>query len=66
LNPQLLEVKDEVSRGENGTFGQVSGIASYHDRKGGPAIDVRFTFSFTRSSKEDHWLLINAFAAPIG
>jgi hypothetical protein len=48
----------------SGTVGQVSGTANYQDKEAEPKITaVRFTFTYTRSSEKEPWLLINAFQA---
>lgn len=66
LQPQFSNVHVEAIRGANGTNGQISGTARYQDEKKIPlTIPVRFTFTFARSSTDEDWLLINAFAAPI-
>lgn len=69
LKPKLdsFKEKDLTYVGEDGTNGQVSGLAQYHDsEKDKNGVAVRFTFTFTRSSETEDWLLINAFAAPVG
>jgi hypothetical protein len=34
-----------------------------HDKADSPGVEVRFTFTFTRTKKGEDWLVINAFAA---
>jgi hypothetical protein len=67
LKPKLDSPKDITYVGGNGTNGQVSGLAQYHDsEKDKIGVAVRFTFTFNRGSDSEDWLLINAFAAPVG
>ena len=48
----------------NGTVAQISGTAKYLDKQGDPkATPVRFTFTFTRASEKEEWLIINLFQA---
>ena len=64
FKPELTDINlDGNPWAQNGTMAQVSGTAQYHDKKGAPGLPVRFTFSFTRGSQDEDWMLINAFAA---
>ncbi len=49
----------------NETVGQISGTARYLDKQGDPKgpTPVRFTFTFTRASDKEEWLIINLFQA---
>jgi hypothetical protein len=48
----------------SGTIGQVSGTARYKDKESDSRVTaVRFTFTYTRSSEKEGWLLVNAFQA---
>jgi hypothetical protein len=65
LKPQLTNiVYDGDPWDQTGTMAQVSGTGQMHDKKGAPAVPVRFTFTFTRDNEHEDWLVINAFAAP--
>jgi hypothetical protein len=47
-----------------GTVGQISGTASYQDKDtDSRTTPVRFTFTYTRASEQEDWLLVNAFQA---
>jgi len=45
------------------TIGQVSGTGTYGDTAKSPKVNIRYTFTFTRATADEEWLLINAFAA---
>ena len=64
FRPELTHIVCEGEPWEQtGTMAQVSGTGQMHDKKGAPGVPVRFTFTFTRGSEDDDWLVINAFAA---
>jgi hypothetical protein len=47
-----------------GTIAQVVGTATYQDRRTQtPTTEVRFVFTYSRSSVHDDWLMVNAFQA---
>jgi len=72
LEPRMLNLSDvtfypsDQAARANAMNGQVSGIAEYYDKGGGPPTRVRFIWTFARKNNTEDWSLINAFAAPIG
>jgi hypothetical protein len=62
LDNRHYDGEPEVWR-QDGTMAQVTGTGQMHDKADSPGVEVRFTFTFTRTKKGEDWLVINAFAA---
>jgi hypothetical protein len=50
---------------DSATYAHVRGIGTYQDSGADTPVSVAFVWSFSRATKNDTWLLVNVFGAPI-